>query len=232
MMMMMGGGEGNKFDVNHNKRGISGNHNNSTNIHTNNMSNISNSNNNNHCAEGQPIRPLSAYNFFFADEREKVLKEANEMNYSGEDNDDHDGTETTTTNNDKNNNNTNSTTTTDNNSNRTKRKKDTVGVLQHNTTSNNDDKDTTPSTNETFDDLKKRLLEQHVRKDRSKRRPHRKTHGRIGFTDLSKIVGKRWRELPDEKKQLYRDIAAADLARYQKEVAEFNNDRLTKRHKV
>ena len=71
-----------------------------------------------------------------------------------------------------------------------------------------------------------------MRKDRTNRRPHRKTHGSIGFTDLSKIVGGRWRALPEAKKQLYRDIAKADLDRYQAEVAEFNSDRLTKRLKV
>ena len=134
--------------------------------------------------EGQPIRPLSAYNFFFADEREKVLKEGQVQEDS----------------------------------------KDTEKQTEV-------AKEAAVEEEETFDDKKTRLLGQHLTKDRTKRRPHRKTHGKIGFTGLSKIVGKRWRLLPDERKQAYRDIAAADLERYQKEVAEFNNDRLTKRQK-
>ena len=103
-----------------------------------------------------PIRPLSAYNFFFSDERERILQ---------------------------------------------------------NKTSNADD--------EIFDNSKKqRLLLQHLAKDRSKRRPHRKTHGKINFTTLSKLIGQRWKSLPDERKNFYREVAAVDLERYQRELRE------------
>jgi hypothetical protein len=112
-----------------------------------------------------PIRPLSAYNFFFSDEREKILLA---------------------------------------------------------------DKGQEPP-EEDADVKKARLLGQHLEKDRTKRRPHRKTHGTIGFTTLSKLIGKRWKALEDEKKQYYRDIAAMDMDRYQKCVAEYNNERLSKR---
>jgi hypothetical protein len=157
--------------------------------------------------EGQPVRPLSAYNFFFSDERENVLKDAEREaaeadaavaagNEGGEDGKEDD------------------------------EKKDGEPAKERTL------KATVPEEEESFENKKKRLLEQHVKKDRTKRRPHRKTHGKIGFTDLSKIVGKRWKDLPEEKKQIYREIASADLERYQKQVAEFNNDRLTKRQKV
>jgi hypothetical protein len=99
-----------------------------------------------------PVRPLSAYNFFFSDERERIL--------SGK-------------------------------------------------------------TDDTFDNNKKqRLLLQHLAKDRSKRRPHRKTHGKINFTTLSKLIGQRWKQLPDERKNFYRDVASIDLERYQRELRE------------
>jgi len=118
-------------------------------------------------APDMPIRPLSAYNFFFSDERERVLLEE-----KGED-----------------------------------------------------------IPEEAVGNKKKRLLNQHLLKDRTKRRPHRKTHGTIGFTSLSKLIGKRWRELPEEKKQYYREIATLDMDRYQRSVAEYNNDRLNKKVK-
>jgi hypothetical protein len=69
----------------------------------------------------------------------------------------------------------------------------------------------------------------HLNKDRMTRRRHRKTHGKVSFTDLSKIIGKRWRELPEEKKQVYRDISAADLERYQKALKAYNDSKLFKR---
>lgn len=101
-----------------------------------------------------PIRPLSAYNFFFSDERERILQNA------------------------------------------------TNGTAE-----------------EVFDNNKKQcLLLQHLAKDRSKRRPHRKTHGKINFTTLSKLIGHRWKSLPDERKNFYREVAATDLERYQREL--------------
>lgn len=101
-----------------------------------------------------PIRPLSAYNFFFSDERERILH-------------------------------------------------------------NKGDED------DIFDSEKKqRLLLAHLSKDRTKRRPHRKTHGKINFTTLSKLIGQRWKQLPEDRKNFYREVAAVDLERYQRELRE------------
>lgn len=100
------------------------------------------------------LRPLSAYNFFFCDERDRLLK----------------------------------------------------------------GKDSTSAV-ESCDMRKERLLSQHVAKDRSKRRPHRKTHGKITFTTLSKLIGQRWRHLPEVEKNFFKDVAKADLMRYQDEMA-------------
>eukprot|EP00541_Cyclophora_tenuis_P009754 CAMPEP_0116553598 /NCGR_PEP_ID=MMETSP0397-20121206/7137_1 /TAXON_ID=216820 /ORGANISM="Cyclophora tenuis, Strain ECT3854" /LENGTH=211 /DNA_ID=CAMNT_0004078689 /DNA_START=14 /DNA_END=649 /DNA_ORIENTATION=+ len=123
-----------------------------------------------------PVRPLSAYNFFFSDERERILK-MSQAEAEGK------------------------------------------PIKEEDQEEDQEDPE----------EKKKRLLEQHLNKDRTKRRPHRKTHGKIGFTSLSKLIGKRWRELPEDKKQYYRDIAAMDMDRYQRSVAEYNNERLSKR---
>jgi hypothetical protein len=55
-------------------------------------------------------------------------------------------------------------------------------------------------------------------RDRTKKRRHRKTHGKIAFTDLSRMVSKRWKELPEDKKAFYKQTAAKDLERYRHEI--------------
>ena len=51
----------------------------------------------------------------------------------------------------------------------------------------------------TMEDIKRITLQQKTKK----RRKHRKTHGRIGFQELSKIIAIRWRELPEEHRELF-----------------------------
>jgi hypothetical protein len=112
------------------------------------------------------LRPLSAYNFFFSDERERILVQNNQST------------------------------------------KDACATLiaRH-------------EKEESLEERKQRLLKQHLQKDRSKRRPHRKTHGKITFTTLSKLIGQRWRQLDESEKNFYKVVAATDLQRYQDEIA-------------
>ena len=42
----------------------------------------------------------------------------------------------------------------------------------------------------------------------------------IGITDIAKKIGEKWKELSDEEKQKYSDLAAADKERYEKECAD------------
>jgi hypothetical protein len=74
---------------------------------------------------------------------------------------------------------------------------------------------------ESHEERKKRLLSMHLSKDRNKRRPHRKTHGKISFTTLSQQIGQRWRQLTNEEKDFYKSVAAADVARYKEESIKF-----------
>jgi len=65
-----------------------------------------------------------------------------------------------------------------------------------------------------------KLLQEHWLRDRTKKRRHRKTHGKIDFTTLSKMVSKGWKELPEDRKSFYRQTAAHDWERYQTELSE------------
>ena len=64
------------------------------------------------------------------------------------------------------------------------------------------------------------LLQEHWGRDRAKKRRHRKTHGKIDFTTLSKLISTRWKELPECDKEFYRQVAAKDWERYQRELGE------------
>lgn len=67
------------------------------------------------------------------------------------------------------------------------------------------------------------LLRDHWARDRTKKRRHRKTHGKIDFTTLSKLISSRWKELPEERKDFYKQVAARDWERYQQELAMYKS---------
>lgn len=101
---------------------------------------------------GEPLRPLSAYNYFFRDERDRALNP-----------------------------------------------------------------DNSPPLDFTFERAE-RLLKDHWNsafETSSRKRSHRKSHGKISFTDLSKLVSKRWKELPDGGREYFKQIASADFKRFQ-----------------
>lgn len=73
-----------------------------------------------------------------------------------------------------------------------------------------------------FTDAKKQqLLSGHWFRDRTVKRRHRKTHGKIAFTTLSKVISQGWRDLPEPRKSFYREVAAEDLDRYQRELDQY-----------
>ena len=63
-------------------------------------------------------------------------------------------------------------------------------------------------------------MEAHWHRDRTLKRRHRKTHGKIAFTELSRVISQRWRELPEDTKAFYKLVAAEDLIRYHREMDE------------
>lgn len=61
----------------------------------------------------------------------------------------------------------------------------------------------------------KDLLEPLV-SSKAKRRPHRKTHGKISFQCLATMVGQRWKQLKPEEKTYYQDLANEDSSRHRR----------------
>ena len=119
-----------------------------------------------------PRRPLSAYNLFFSEERERILKEL----------EDPDKTEETSS--DKN-------------------KGETAADKADDESSGAEGKTT----------KKPQALLRPLLQSEMKRRPHRKTHGKISFRALAAMVGKRWKALPAERKQYYQKLAKEDMVR-------------------
>ena len=54
-----------------------------------------------------------------------------------------------------------------------------------------------------------------------KRRPHRKTHGKISFQELARMVGERWKGLPDDERKYYQDLAQEDMKRQKVAMEEY-----------
>jgi HMG (high mobility group) box len=78
------------------------------------------------------------------------------------------------------------------------------------------------SGNDTDDDIystktQEMLLNSHWYRDRSQKRRHRKSHGKIDFATLSRMVSQRWKNLPEDRKNFFKEIARKDLQRYRNE---------------
>jgi len=56
---------------------------------------------------------------------------------------------------------------------------------------------------------------------RPKRRGHRKTHGKISFVELTKLISQRWREADQVTKVYCRDLAQGGLKRYKEDIKEY-----------
>jgi hypothetical protein len=54
------------------------------------------------------------------------------------------------------------------------------------------------------------------------KRPHRKSHGKIGFRELAKLVGQRWKQLTPKRQKYYQDLAQKDLLRHKQAMEMYN----------
>ena len=69
------------------------------------------------------------------------------------------------------------------------------------------------------------MLDVHMEADRVKK-PHRRTHGKIGFKILGKLIGMRWRSIDPERKKYFEDLAKKDIERYNAQVHSLHQRRI------
>lgn len=58
-------------------------------------------------------------------------------------------------------------------------------------------------------------------KRKTKKRRHRKSHGKIGFADLARTIAEKWKNLDAESRKVFEACAAKEKERYQKEITEW-----------
>ena len=63
-----------------------------------------------------------------------------------------------------------------------------------------------------------------VELEKNKKRVHRKTHGKIGFAEMARSIGQRWKELPEETKKPFLERAAKEKARYVRELVAWKDE--------
>ena len=76
-----------------------------------------------------------------------------------------------------------------------------------------------------FKEERQRLLELLPAKedvpDQKKQKRKKESHGKIGFENLAKEIGKRWQELSDDQSSSYKEKASEDMKRYKQEMDMF-----------
>jgi HMG-box domain len=64
--------------------------------------------------------------------------------------------------------------------------------------------------------------------EKGQKRVHRKTHGKIGFAEMARIIGAKWKTLGDEEKHEFEEVAVREKKRYAEELAVWKEDQKKK----
>jgi len=72
-------------------------------------------------------------------------------------------------------------------------------------------------------------LTQEFKVTASSKRKHRKTYGKIGFADMARSIGLRWKQLDSDARREYEKQAKFERERYSKEMEEYRKNESTKK---
>ncbi len=64
--------------------------------------------------------------------------------------------------------------------------------------------------------------------EKGKKRVHRKTHGKIGFAQMARIIGAKWKTLPEEEKSEFEEVAGKEKKRYSEELTSWKDEQKKK----
>jgi len=175
-----------------------------------------------------PRRPLSAYNFFFIDERERLLQAIKKKDEKGAG--EESKKEGEHKNADKGGGDADSS---DKGEVDEKGNAGDKGIAGEGGASKAGDSEDDPLegidlndstfTPSSYDDLMTLRLN-----NKEKPRPHRKTHGKIGFQTLAKLIASRWKALNEERREHYKSLAAIDMEKYKEKTAEYQKKKLAR----
>lgn len=167
-----------------------------------------------------PRKPLSAYNFFFSDERVRILDSIPDpstgeihipsIDITPSDYKNPDGPGPATVSDKSEKTESNSSESSDNGS---------TGDKGSESDKSDESIDLEKSASE--DDVQFAPILQKYSNKKKTKRSHSKTHGKIDFTVLSRRVGDRWRNLSKRERSYYQRLAAADSRRYKREMEEY-----------
>jgi len=64
--------------------------------------------------------------------------------------------------------------------------------------------------------------------EKGKKRVHRKTHGKIGFAEMARSIGQKWKELPEDKMKPFLEEASKEKKRYAVELQAWKEEQKSK----